>query len=155
MFSEKELKLLGSTKGLEHLLSGDKPNFKDIVKELRYARELQKLQIELIKVQNWVVENGERILILVEGREFAGKGGTISSFVEHLNPRPIRLVALQTPTPKQKGQWYFKRYVENLPEKEEMVFFDRSWYNRAIVEPVNEFCTKKEYKKFMGEVNFI
>lgn len=153
MFSEKELKMLSSSRAIEYLLMKEKPDFHDVAGQMAYEEELIRLQAELIKAQNWVVEEQERVVVIVEGREFAGKGDCIRAFTDHLNPRSMRLVALQKPTAKQRGQWYFKRYIEQLPERGEMAFFDRSWYNRAIVEPVNGFCTPDEYERFMNEVN--
>jgi polyphosphate kinase 2 len=106
----------------------------------------------LIKMQNWATEKQKRIAILFEGRDAAGKGGAIRRFIEHMNPRMLRVVALPSPTPIEKGQWYFQRYIQQLPNPGEIVFFDRSWYNRAVVEPVNGFCTKRQYKQFMSQV---
>jgi len=154
MFKEEELKLLSTSKGIEYLLDTDKPDFKDVLKQLRFERELETLQIEMIKLQTWVAKQGERLLIITEGRDFAGKGPAIRAFVDHLNPRSLRTVALRKPTKLEENQWYFKRYIAEIPEVGEMVFFDRSWYNRAIVEPVNGFCTHSEYKRFMDEVNY-
>ena len=114
---------------------------------------MKKLQEELIKLQHWVVNENEKVVILFEGRDAAGKGGAIRRITEHLNPREFRVVALPKPTYEEKGQWYFQRYVNQLPREGKIVFFDRSWYNRAIVEPVNRFCTKKEYDVFMNQVN--
>jgi len=153
MYTESELQLLSNSKAIEYLLREEKPDFEETLKQLRFEKELVKYQVKLINIQNWVLENQKRVLILVEGREFSGKGGAIHVFTEHLNPRSIRTVALQKPNERESGQWYFKRYVSQLPERGEMVFFDRSWYNRALVEPVNGFCTAKEYKRFMKEVN--
>ena len=113
-----------------------------------YEAEKAKLQIELLKVQSWVKDSGARIVSLFEGRDAAGKGGTIKRFMEHLNPRGARIVALEKPTETERGQWYFQRYVQNLPTAGEMVFFDRSWYNRAGVEHVMGFCTPQEYLLF-------
>ncbi len=118
----------------------------------QYEARKKELQIELLKVQNWVKESGERVLCVFEGRDAAGKGGTIKRFTEHLNPRGARVVALEKPTDEERGQWYFQRYVEQLPTKGEIVFFDRSWYNRAGVERVMEFCTPAEYMEFMRQV---
>ena len=153
MLSKKELRLLSSSRGIEYLLMAKNPDFKGVAGQLLYERKLVKLQAELIKAQNWVVENEERVIVIVEGREFAGKGDAIRAFTDHLNPRSMRVVALQKPTAREKGQWYFKRYIQQLPERGEIAFFDRSWYNRAIVEPVNGFCTQDEYERFMNEVN--
>jgi polyphosphate kinase len=109
------------------------------------------LQIELVKLQNWVKETGQRIVIVFEGRDAAGKGGTIKRFTEHLNPRGATVVALNKPSDRERTQWYFQRYVPNLPAAREIVMFDRSWYNRAGVERVMGFCTEEEYWEFMWE----
>ena len=116
-----------------------------------YEKEKKKLQIELLKVQSWVKESGQRIVSLFEGRDAAGKGGTIKRYMEHLNPRGARVVALEKPTETERGQWYFQRYIQNLPTAGEMVFFDRSWYNRAGVERVMGFCEPQEYLLFMRQ----
>lgn len=116
-----------------------------------YEREKKKLQIELLKVQSWVKDSGQRIVSLFEGRDAAGKGGTIKRYMEHLNPRGARVVALEKPTERERGQWYFQRYIQNLPTAGEMVFFDRSWYNRAGVERVMGFCEPHEYLLFMRQ----
>ncbi|WP_022703000.1 polyphosphate kinase 2 [Pseudorhodobacter ferrugineus] len=116
-----------------------------------YEAEKAKLQAELLKVQLWAQETGQRFVILMEGRDAAGKGGTIKRFMEHLNPRYARVVALTKPGEKEKGQWFFQRYIEHLPTSGEIVFFDRSWYNRAGVERVMGFCSPAEYLEFMRE----
>lgn len=116
-----------------------------------YETSKTKLQIELLKVQSWVKESGQKVVLLFEGRDAAGKGGTIRRFMEHLNPRGARVVALEKPSEAEKGQWYFQRYVEHLPTAGEMVFFDRSWYNRAGVERVMKFCTPQEYLEFLRQ----
>ena len=116
-----------------------------------YEAQKEKLQIELLKVQNWVRESGQKIVILFEGRDAAGKGGTIKRYMEHLNPRGARVVALDKPSERERGQWFFQRYVQHLPTAGEMVFFDRSWYNRAGVERVMGFCTPHEYLEFMRQ----
>ena len=116
-----------------------------------YEAEKAKLQAELLKVQHWAQETGERFVLLFEGRDAAGKGGTIKRFMEHLNPRHARIVALNKPTWEEKGQWYFQRYVQELPTTGEMVFYDRSWYNRAGVERVMGFCEPTEYLEFMRQ----
>jgi len=124
----------------------------EVLKTLQYEDELKKLQIELVKLQQWVQKNNKRVAIIFEGRDAAGKGGAIRRFTEHLNPRSMRTVALSKPTEVEQGQWYFRRYVKQLPNPGEIVFFDRSWYNRAVVEPVMGFCTKEQYKQFMVQV---
>ena len=119
---------------------------------LEYEKELHRLQVELLKFQNHVKENGLRVLMLFEGRDAAGKGGTIKRITEHLNPRGAKVVALEKPSNTERTQWYFQRYVSYLPSAGEMVLFDRSWYNRAGVEPVMGFCTEEEHKEFLREV---
>ncbi len=121
---------------------------------LEYEEELQKLQIELLKLQKYVKEEGMKVLIIFEGRDAAGKGGTIKRITEHLNPRGARVVALNKPSDVEKTQWYFQRYVQHLPSGGEIVLFDRSWYNRAGVEPVMGFCTQEEHQEFLHEVPF-
>lgn len=121
---------------------------------LDYEEELQKLQIELLKLQKHVKEQGLKVLIIFEGRDAAGKGGTIKRITEHLNPRGARVVALNKPSDVEKTQWYFQRYVQHLPSGGEIVLFDRSWYNRAGVEPVMGFCTQEEHQEFLHEVPF-
>lgn len=116
-----------------------------------YEKKKKELQIELLKMQNWVRETGQRIVILFEGRDAAGKGGTIKRMMEHLNPRGARVVALEKPTEQEKGQWYFQRYINHLPTAGEIVLFDRSWYNRAGVEKVMNFCSPAEYLEFMRQ----
>ncbi|HZC27421.1 MAG TPA: polyphosphate kinase 2 [Actinopolymorphaceae bacterium] len=116
-----------------------------------YDHAKRLLQIELVKLQNWVKDTGQRIVIVFEGRDAAGKGGTIKRFTEHLNPRGARVVALEKPTERERTQWYFQRYVTHLPSAGEIVMFDRSWYNRAGVERVMGFCTPEEYLEFMRE----
>jgi len=116
-----------------------------------YEEQKYRLQIELLKLQYWAEDNGERHVLLFEGRDAAGKGGTIKRFMEHLNPRAARVVALTKPTTTEAGQWYFQRYVQNLPTSGEIVLFDRSWYNRAGVERVMGFCTDEEHQVFMKQ----
>ncbi|MGJ8698143.1 MAG: polyphosphate kinase 2 [Verrucomicrobiaceae bacterium] len=116
-----------------------------------YAEEKRKLQTELLKVQHWVKTSGKQLVTLFEGRDAAGKGGTLTRFVEHLDPRAAHVVALESPTDKEKGQWFFQRYIEHLPTQGEMVFFDRSWYNRSGVEKVMGFCTHAEYLEFLRQ----
>ncbi len=119
---------------------------------LEYEEELHRLQVELLKFQNHVKEEGLRVLMLFEGRDAAGKGGTIKRITEHLNPRGAKVVALEKPSDTERSQWYFQRYISYLPSAGEMVLFDRSWYNRAGVEPVMGFCTEAEHKEFLREV---
>ena len=126
---------------------------KKIREKIRYEEELIRLQTELVDFQRWVAKRKLRVAILFEGRDAAGKGGTIKRFREHLNPRSMRVVALAKPTEVERGQWYFRRYIKELPNPGEIVFFDRSWYNRAVVEPVMGFCNKKEYHEFMVQVS--
>lgn len=132
------------------LISGDYP-YTDKLKRREYDEEKARLQVELLKMQHWVKASGQRVVILFEGRDAAGKGGTIKRFMEHLNPRGARVVALAAPSEGERGQWYFQRYVKELPTAGEIVFFDRSWYNRAIVEPVMGFCSEAEQHLFLRE----
>jgi polyphosphate kinase 2 len=125
--------------------------YKNLLSRRRYEAEKYKLQVELLKLQSWAKESGQRIVILFEGRDAAGKGGTIRRFMEHLNPRGARVVALEKPTESERGQWYFQRYVQHLPTAGEIVLFDRSWYNRAGVEQVMGFCSENEYQQFIHQ----
>ncbi len=122
------------------------------LRRMDYEKRKMELQIELLKVQSWVKETGQKVVIVFEGRDAAGKGGTIKRFMEHLNPRGARVVALEKPTEREFGQWYFQRYIQHLPTKGEIVLFDRSWYNRAVVEPVMGFCDDDQYHSFLREV---
>jgi polyphosphate kinase 2 len=151
--SEKSLKLLNSKKGIKYFLR--EPNMTPLkaVRIMNYENKLKKLQAELIKLQQWVEVDNEKIVIIFEGRDAAGKGGAIRRITQHLNPREFKVVALPKPTIEEKGEWYFQRYINNLPREGKIVFFDRSWYNRAVVEPVNGFCTEEEYNIFMNQVN--
>ena len=133
------------------LASGDYP-YDDKMDKDDYAETLKRLQIELVKLQFWLNKSGNRMMALFEGRDAAGKGGTIFSIRAYLNPRSARLVALPKPTEAEAGQWYFQRYVAHFPTAGEIVLFDRSWYNRRVVEPVMEFCTPKQCKTFLDEV---
>ncbi|WP_445144290.1 polyphosphate kinase 2 [Dyella sp. Tek66A03] len=117
-----------------------------------YERQKYRLQVELLKLQAWVRDTGQRVVILFEGRDAAGKGGAIKRFMEHMNPRGARVVALEKPSESERGQWYFQRYIQHLPTAGEIVLFDRSWYNRAGVEHVMGFCGSKEYDEFMRQV---
>jgi polyphosphate kinase len=116
-----------------------------------YEADLRTLHTELVKLQNWVKDTGERIIVIFEGRDAAGKGGTIKRFMEHLNPRGARIVALEKPSERERTEWYFQRYIQNLPSGGEIVFFDRSWYNRAGVERVMSFCSPNDYLEFMRQ----
>ena len=123
-----------------------------ILYNLEYEDQLYKLQSELVNLQEWVSKNKKRVCIIFEGRDAAGKGGAIRRMTQHLNPRSRRVVALAKPTEIEQGQWYFRRYIKEMPNPGELVFFDRSWYNRAVVEPVMGFCTQEQYTKFMIQV---
>jgi polyphosphate kinase 2 len=137
-------------KSKKHIISANYPYPKQL-KNGKYLEEVELLQIQLVKMQAWVKEVGERVVVLFEGRDAAGKGGTIQRFTENLNPRGAKVVALAKPSDTERGQWYFQRYIERLPTKGEIVFFDRSWYNRAGVEHVMGFCTPHEYLEFMRQ----
>ncbi len=149
--SDDFLKSLTPQEFISILESKDIPHEK-VVRALGYEKQLRQLQIELVKLQQWILKENKRVAIIFEGRDAAGKGGNIRRFMEHLNPRSSRLVALNKPTDVEKGQWYFQRYIKELPNSGEIVFFDRSWYNRAVVEPVMGFCTNQEYREFLVQV---
>ncbi len=148
-----EVNLLNTKKGLMAILCREPYNLDKALRYIKYQERLEALQVELIRMQTWAIENNERIIILFEGRDAAGKGGAIRRITERINPRHMRIVALPKPSEEQKTQWYFQRYVEQFPVAGEMVLFDRSWYNRAVVEPVNGFCSPEEYEIFMKQVN--
>ena len=133
------------------LTSGGYP-YDGKLKRKAYAKELRRLQIELLKLLDWVEDKGERIVVVFEGRDAAGKGGTIARLTQHLNPRKAHIVALSKPTPRESDEWYFQRYVPHLPAKGEIVVFDRSWYNRAVVEPVFGFATPQQSETFRDRV---
>ena len=145
--SMKEIKSLGKKK----IFANANYPYKTKMQREEYEKEKQNLQIELLKMQGWAKETGQRIVILCEGRDAAGKGGTIKRFMEHLNPRGARVVALEKPSNEELGQWYFQRYIKHLPTEGEIVLFDRSWYNRAGVERVMGFCQPGEYLEFMRQ----
>ena len=149
----EETTLLNSKVGMYALLRNKRFNLNRSLAEAKYAEALRKKQEELIKLQNWVIKNNKKVVVVFEGRDAAGKGGAIRRITEYINPRHFRIVALDKPTDDERQQWFFQRYINQLPKPGEMVFFDRSWYNRAVVEPVNGFCTQEEYKIFMGQVN--
>lgn len=151
-FGEVDLQSLSTrTKLLDRLKDAD-VKLSKIEAVIQYEKELQFLQIELLKLQNWILKNKKRVVVVFEGRDAAGKGGAIRRFQRYLNPRSTRVVALNKPTDIELGQWYFRRHVKELPNPGEIVFFDRSWYNRAVVEPVMGFCDKSEYEEFMRQV---
>ena len=151
--TEEEVALLNTKEGLRRLFANKKVNLERAVRLANYDVTLKELQTELIKLQTWVIENNKKVVVIFEGRDAAGKGGAIRRITAYINPRRYRVVALNKPTEEEKGQWYFQRYVNHLPRPGEIVFFDRSWYNRAVVEPVNGFCTHEEYERFMSQVN--
>ena len=145
---------LGKTNPDEELSPGWRDGgypYKNLLRRSVYEREKFNLQVELLKLQGWVKTTGERVVILFEGRDAAGKGGAIKRFMEHLNPRGARVVALEKPSESERGQWYFQRYVQHLPTAGEIVLFDRSWYNRAGVERVMGFCSDREYQDFVRQ----
>ncbi len=148
----QEFKSLESVVELKSLLEAKSIDSKKLNRILDYEKDLQSLQIELVKLQQWVLKHKKRVVIIFEGRDAAGKGGNIRRFMEHLNPRSVRQVALNKPTEIEKGQWYFRRYIKHLPNEGELCFFDRSWYNRAVVEPVMGFCDAQQYKQFIHKV---
>jgi polyphosphate kinase 2 len=150
--STEEFENIKNNEELLSLLKTKNISYNKVVDTLFYNNELRLLQIELVKLQNYISEKKKRVAIVFEGRDAAGKGGNIRRFMEHLNPRSSRLVALNKPTDVEKGQWYFQRYVKELPNPGEIVFFDRSWYNRAVVEPVMGFCSTIQYKQFLVQV---
>ncbi|MDE0268671.1 MAG: polyphosphate kinase 2, partial [Acidimicrobiaceae bacterium] len=130
-------------------LNEHKPGSRKKLKRGHYARELARLQEELARLQRWIKHKGLKVVVIFEGRDAAGKGGVIKRITERLNPRVVRVVALGTPSDREKTQWWFQRYVKELPAAGEMVLFDRSWYNRGLVEPVMGFCTREEYQEFL------
>ena len=149
----KDVELLNTKTGLRQLIRSSKVNLEKALEYSEYDLRLKDLQAEMIKLQAWVMENRKKLVIIYEGRDAAGKGGAIRRTTAHINPRAYRVIALPKPTAEEAGQWYFQRYVRRLPFPGETVFFDRSWYNRAVVEPVNQFCTPEQYEIFMGNVN--
>jgi len=151
--TQKELDLINSKMGLRILLNSKKVDLNKTLERIENEIQLKELQGQLIELQNWVIKNQKKIVVVFEGRDAAGKGGAIRRVIEHLNPRHLKVVALDIPTPDEKKQWFFQRYINQLPKPGEIVFFDRSWYNRAVVEPVNGFCTPKQHQIFMNQVN--
>ena len=152
MYTLEDLSGAKKRKDLIDIADKKRINIDKALRMLRYEEELRLLQIELVNFQRWVKKKGLRVAIIFEGRDAAGKGGAIKRFKQHLDPRSTRVVALSKPTEVERGQWYFRRYIKELPNPGEIVLFDRSWYNRAVVEPVMGFCTPKEYNRFMVQV---
>lgn len=152
MFTANDLQSAKTRKDLIRIAEKKKIRIEPALSNLKYELELEKLQSELVNLQQWIAKEKHRVVVIFEGRDASGKGGSIKRFKEHLNPRSSRVVALSRPTEVEKGQWYFRRYIKELPNPGEIVFFDRSWYNRAVVEPVMGFCTKKQYNTFMAQV---
>ena len=150
--NEESLAEISSKREIIDLLKSKNIRYENSLNTLSYEKELVQLQIELVRLQQWIKVNKKRVAIIFEGRDASGKGGTIRRFIEHLNPRSMRVVALAKPTEIETGQWYFTRYIKELPNPGEIVLFDRSWYNRAVVEPVMGFCTKDQYQGFMRQV---
>lgn len=153
IYTAEELELLNSKIGQRSLFSSKKIDVEKALRVARYELALREKQVELVKLQSWAIQTGQKIAVIFEGRDAAGKGGAIRRITAHINPRHYRIVALNIPTDDERGQWYFQRYVNQLPKPGEMVFFDRSWYNRAVVEPVNGFCSDEDYDIFMSQVN--
>jgi polyphosphate kinase 2 len=150
--NKEELNSLKTREDLIQFAEEKKFKFKKYLWNLEYEKQLKKIQAELVNLQKWISDNKLRVAVIFEGRDSAGKGGAIKRFTEHLNPRSMRVVALSKPTDIERGQWNFRRYIKELPNPGEIVFFDRSWYNRAVVEPVMGFCEKDQYNKFMVQV---
>ena len=151
-YSAQDFLSAKSRKDLVNIAEERDINIDSVIRNLKYELELTKLQGELVNLQQWINKNKLRVAVLFEGRDAAGKGGSIKRFIEHLNPRSARVVALSKPTNNERGQWYFRRYIKELPNPGEIVFFDRSWYNRAVVEPVMGFCNREQYDQFMVQV---
>lgn len=151
--NQQDLEKLNSTKGLHAMLQNKEISLKKTIRYVDYSKQLKTLQVELIRQQACIIEKGQRVIVIFEGRDAAGKGGAIRRITERINPRHFRIVALPKPTQEEQSQWYFQRYIRQFPKAGEIVFFDRSWYNRAVVEPVNNFCTDEEYEIFMNQVN--
>ena len=151
--TDKDLLRLNSKKGLISLLSNEIINPEKSIRYIEYIKKLKKLQVELIKLQTHIIKNNQKVIVIFEGRDSAGKGGAIRRMTERINPRYFRIIALPRPTEEEQSQWYFQRYIKAFPKAGEILFFDRSWYNRAVVEPVDGFCTEDEYDIFMSQVN--
>ena len=138
--TEEELRKLNTKNGFLALLLKEPYSVQKALRYIDYQKKIEKLQVELIRMQTWAIQNDERIIVVFQGRDAAGKGGAIRRVTERINPRHMRIIALPKPSKDEESQWYFQRYVEQFPKAGEMAFFDRSWYNRAVVEPVNGFC---------------
>ena len=151
-FTKEDIEGFKTRKDVIRLAKEKQIKIQNHVANREYEIELAKLQAQLVSLQHWIYKRKLRVAVLLEGRDASGKGGTIKRFTEHLNPRTTRVVALNKPTDIEKGQWFFRRYISQLPEPGEIVFFDRSWYNRAVVEPVMGFCDRKQYDQFMVQV---
>ena len=152
MLTNEDFAGIKTQEDLKRLLDEKDRDYSKALFNLDYEAQLEQLQVELVKLQRWVEQEQKRVIIIFEGRDAAGKGGSIKRFTEHLNPRSMRIVALSKPTDLEMKQWYFRRYIKELPNAGEIVFFDRSWYNRAVVEPVMGFCTDEQYTQFMRQV---
>ena len=152
MFTADDLNSCTHRKQLMAIAQEKEMDIGKVTRFLRYEKELRLLQVELVNLQQWIARKKLRVAVLFEGRDAAGKGGAIKRFTEHLSHRSMRIVALDKPTEVEKGQWYFRRYIKELPNPGELVLFDRSWYNRAVVEPVMGFCTEHQYRNFMVQV---
>ena len=154
MLTQEDLEKSKNKEAFIELLRNNLPEeeFQSLMYSVNYENQLVQLQAELVDLQQWVAKYNKRVCVIFEGRDAAGKGGAIRRFTEHLNPRSMRVAALTKPTNVERGQWYFRRYIKELPNPGELVFFDRSWYNRAVVEPVMGFCSEEEYNKFMAQV---
>ena len=152
IFTNSDIAAIQTREQLMRLLLEKEVDLQKVEDRLIYKNELEKLQIELLKLQNWILKKKKRVVVIFEGRDAAGKGGAIRRFRRYLNPRSARGVALGKPSDIEKGQWYFRRHLKEMPNPGEIVFFDRSWYNRAVVEPVNGFCSDLEYKRFIRQV---
>ncbi len=151
--SESDLKRLNSKRGLFNILNEEEINLTRTLRSLKNIKKLKALQTELVRLQSCIIEKDQSAIVIFEGRDAAGKGGAIRRITERINPRHYRIVALPRPTEEEQTQWYFQRYIQQFPKAGEIVFFDRSWYNRAVVEPVNGFCSDEQYKIFMNQVN--
>ena len=152
MLTREQLLKLKTRKNLIDAAGESGVKIKKHLRNVRYEEELKALQEQMVNLQHWVSKKNKRVAVIFEGRDASGKGGSIKRFTEHLSPRSMRVVALSKPTEVEKGQWYFRRYIKELPNPGEIVFFDRSWYNRAVVEPVMGFCQKAQYDQFMVQV---